>query len=54
MQAVNPNYRPTGFSITSIESCSESVLGDATLAAETAISTLLSVIGAFDLVRPCS
>ena len=48
LQAINPKYRPTGFSITSIESCSKSVLEDATLAAETAVSTLLSVIGRLD------
>ena len=50
LQAINPKYRPTGFSITSIESCSKSVLEDATLAAETAVSTLLSVIGRLNCV----
>uniref|UniRef100_A0A0K2UA58 BZIP domain-containing protein n=1 Tax=Lepeophtheirus salmonis TaxID=72036 RepID=A0A0K2UA58_LEPSM len=44
LQAVNPRYRPIGFSITSIESCSPSVLQDAVAATDTAISTLLSVI----------
>ena len=45
LNAINPRYKPIGFSITSIESCSPSVLQDATLATETAISTLMSVIG---------
>ena len=47
LQAINPKYKPIGFSITSIESCSESVLKDAVFATETAISTLMSVIGKF-------
>ena len=45
LRAINPNYRPLGFSITSIESCSASVLEDAVQATETAVSTLMSVIG---------
>eukprot|EP00096_Caligus_rogercresseyi_P007313 TRINITY_DN25140_c0_g1_i1.p1 TRINITY_DN25140_c0_g1~~TRINITY_DN25140_c0_g1_i1.p1 ORF type:complete len:665 (+),score=255.38 TRINITY_DN25140_c0_g1_i1:164-2158(+) len=44
LQAVNPRYKPIGFSITSIESCSPSVLQDAIAATDTAVSTLLSVI----------
>ncbi len=50
LQAINPSYKPIGFSITSIESCSQSVLEDATNATETAISTLLSVIGKRTLI----
>ncbi len=45
LQAINPRTKPIGFSITSIDSCSESVLRDATSAAETAVQTLMSVIG---------
>ena len=45
LQAINPRYQPIGFSITSVESCSPSVLQDAISAAETGVYTLLSVIG---------
>ena len=45
LQAINPRYQPIGFSITSMESCSPSVLQDAISAAETGVFTLLSVIG---------
>ena len=45
LQAINPRYQPLGFSITSVESCSPSVLQDAISAAETGVYTLLSVIG---------
>lgn len=38
-------YKPIGFSITSMESCSPNVLKDAIEATETAMTTLLSVIG---------
>ena len=38
-------YKPIGFSITSMESCSPNVLKDAVEATETAMTTLLSVIG---------
>jgi len=45
LAAINPSYRPAGFSITSVEACSKAVLDDAVMATETAVSTLLSVIG---------
>ena len=45
LQAINPRYQPIGFSITSMESCSRSVMEDAVLAAETAVFTIMSVIG---------
>ncbi|XP_059095301.1 uncharacterized protein LOC131890048 [Tigriopus californicus] len=44
LKSINPQYKPTGFSITSIESCSPAILEDALLATETAVSTILSVI----------
>jgi len=44
LQAINPRYQPIGFSITSMESCSPSVLQDAVSAAETAVFTIMSVI----------
>lgn len=44
LQAINPRYQPIGFSITSMESCSRSVMEDAVLAAETAVFTIMSVI----------
>ena len=47
LQSINPRYQPIGFSITSIESCSQRVLDDAVNATEMAVSTLLSVIGEF-------
>ena len=47
LQAINPRYQPIGFSITSVESCSPSVLQDAISAAETGVYTLLSVIGKY-------
>jgi len=45
LAAINPSYKPVGFSITSIDACSKAVLDDAVAATETAVSTLLSVIG---------
>ena len=45
LHSINPKYKPIGFSITSIESCSASILQDAVNATETAVSTLMSVIG---------
>jgi hypothetical protein len=45
LHSINPKYKPIGFSITSIESCSSSILQDAVTATETAVSTLMSVIG---------
>ena len=45
LQSINPRYQPIGFSITSMDSCSPSVLQDAIAAAETGVYTLLSVIG---------
>lgn len=41
---INPSYKPVGFSITSLASCSPNVLEDAVEATETAVSTLMSVI----------
>ena len=49
LQAINPRYQPIGFSITSMDSCSPSVLQDAVLAAETAVFTIMSVIGMFSV-----
>jgi len=45
LRDVNPKYKPIGFSITSIQSCSPSILKDAISATETAVSTLMSIIG---------
>jgi len=59
LQAINPRYQPIGFSITSMESCSPSVLQDAISAAETGVFTLLSVIAPgqesqiWEAIRPC-
>jgi len=59
LQAINPRYQPIGFSITSVESCSPSVLQDAISAAETGVYTLLSVIAPgqesqiWETIRPC-
>merc|ERR1719273_1851589 len=59
LQAINPRYQPIGFSITSMESCSPSVLQDAISAAETGVFTLLSVIAPgqesqiWETIRPC-
>lgn len=44
LHEINPKYKPIGFSITSIESCSPSILQDAVAATETAFSTLMSII----------
>jgi len=44
LTAINPSYKPVGFSITSLASCSPNVLEDAIDATETAVSTLMSVI----------
>ena len=57
LHSINPKYKPIGFSITSIESCSSSILQDAIFATETAVSTLMSVIGKARISRtvllPC-
>ena len=45
LAAFNPAYKPLGFTINSLSSCSESVLADALLATKTAMSTILSSIG---------
>ena len=45
LRDVNPKYKPIGFSITSVQSCSPSILKDAISATETAVSTLMSIIG---------
>jgi len=42
--AFNPAYKPLGFTINSLSSCSEGVLKDALLATQTAMSTILSTI----------
>eukprot|EP00090_Calanus_glacialis_P003095 TRINITY_DN1223_c0_g1_i1.p1 TRINITY_DN1223_c0_g1~~TRINITY_DN1223_c0_g1_i1.p1 ORF type:complete len:842 (+),score=128.13 TRINITY_DN1223_c0_g1_i1:33-2528(+) len=44
LAAFNPTYKPLGFTINSLSSCSESVLKDALLATRTAVSTILSTI----------
>jgi len=44
LAAFNPAYKPLGFTINSLSSCSESVLADALLATQTAMSTILSSI----------
>lgn len=44
LAAFNPAYKPLGFTINSLSSCSESVLKDALLATRTAVSTILSTI----------
>jgi len=44
LAAFNPAYKPLGFTINSLSSCSESVLADALLATRTAMSTILSTI----------
>jgi len=44
LAAVNPGYRPPGFTITSLSECSEGVLQDAIRATQVAVSTLLSAI----------
>lgn len=44
LAAFNPAYKPLGFTINSLSSCSESVLKDALLATRTAMSTILSTI----------
>jgi len=44
LAAFNPSYKPLGFTINSLSSCSESVLADALLATKTAMSTILSSI----------
>jgi len=44
LAAFNPAYKPLGFTINSLSSCSESVLADALLATKTAMSTILSSI----------
>jgi len=42
--AFNPAYKPLGFTINSLTSCSEGVLKDALMATQTAVSTILSTI----------
>ena len=45
LAAANPDYKPLGFTITSLASCSESVLQDALRTSRTAVTTLLRTIG---------
>jgi len=58
LSALNPDFRPLGFTINSLSSCSEGVLEDALKASQAAISTILSSIGPgeeaslWQLVRP--
>jgi len=42
--ALNPNYKPLGFTIDSLASCSEGVLNDALKATQEAMTTILSTI----------
>ena len=42
---LNLDYKPLGFTINSLSSCSEGVLKDALRATQTAVSTILSTIG---------
>ena len=43
--ALNSNYKPLGFTIDSLASCSEGVLNDALKATQEAMTTILSTIG---------
>ena len=43
--ALNSNYKPLGFTIDSLASCSEGVLNDAVKATQEAMTTILSTIG---------
>ena len=45
--ALNSNYKPLGFTIDSLASCSEGVLNDAVKATQEAMTTILSTIGKF-------
>ena len=45
--ALNPNYKPLGFTIDSLASCSEGVLNDALKATQEAMTTILSTIGKY-------
>jgi len=42
--ALNSNYKPLGFTIDSLSSCSEGVLNDAVKATQEAMTTILSTI----------
>lgn len=42
--ALNPNYKPLGFTIDSLASCSEGVLNDALKATQEVMTTILSTI----------
>lgn len=44
LMALNPNYKPLGFTIDSLASCSEGVLNDALKATQEAMTTILSTI----------
>merc|ERR1711915_621093 len=58
LATLNPKFKPLGFTINSLSSCSESVLKDALVATRTAMSTILSTIAPgqeaslWQLVRP--
>ena len=54
LSALNPDFRPLGFTINSLSSCSEGVLEDALKASQAAISTILSSIGECWLVTVSS
>lgn len=45
--ALNSNYKPLGFTIDSLASCSEGVLHDAVKATQEAMTTILSTIGKY-------
>jgi len=59
IQAVNPRYKPLGFSITNLESLSPSVLQDTLAATQAALQTVLSTIAPgqehqlWQAVKPC-
>ena len=49
--ALNSNYKPLGFTIDSLASCSEGVLNDAVKATQEAMTTILSTIGKIFLAK---
>ena len=49
LMALNPNYKPLGFTIDSLASCSEGVLNDALKATQEAMTTILSTIGKYSI-----
>merc|ERR1712193_503078 len=45
LMALNPDYKPLGFTIDSLASCSDGVLNDTLRATKAAMTTILSTIG---------